>query len=79
MTGPPPHPLIHEEFNREMILELINKMIELLTGEVPIRCQDVAVYFSMEEWKYLEEHKDQYKDVIMEDHRHHTLPACESG
>ncbi|XP_044152271.1 gastrula zinc finger protein XlCGF66.1-like [Bufo gargarizans] len=73
--GPPPHLLIHEEINRNKILELINKMIELLTGEVPIRCQDVAVYFSMEEWEYLEGHKDLYKDVMMEDHRPLTLPG----
>ncbi|XP_077112384.1 oocyte zinc finger protein XlCOF8.4-like isoform X2 [Ranitomeya variabilis] len=66
IMGPPPHPLIHEDINDQKILELIYKMIELLTGEVPIRCQDVAVYFSMEEWEYLEEHKDLYKDVMME-------------
>ncbi|XP_056402812.1 zinc finger protein 850-like [Hyla sarda] len=68
IPGPPPHPLIHEEMDEQKILELINKMMELLTGEVPIRCQDVAVYFSMEEWEYVEGHKDQYKDqVMMED------------
>ncbi|XP_040292742.1 oocyte zinc finger protein XlCOF29-like [Bufo bufo] len=34
ITGPPPHPLIHEEINREKILKLTNRMIELLTEEV---------------------------------------------
>ncbi|XP_073516688.1 gastrula zinc finger protein XlCGF66.1-like [Phyllobates terribilis] len=61
----PPHPLIHEDINDQKILELTYKMIELLTGEVPRRCQDVAVYFSMEEWEYLEGHKDLYKDIMM--------------
>ncbi|KAM4035101.1 gastrula zinc finger protein XlCGF66.1-like [Anomaloglossus baeobatrachus] len=66
ITGPPPHPLIHEDINEQKILELTYKMIKLLTGEVPIRCQDVTVYFSMEEWEYLEGHKDLYKDIMME-------------
>ncbi|XP_044132567.1 oocyte zinc finger protein XlCOF8.4-like isoform X3 [Bufo gargarizans] len=69
ITGPPPHSLIHKEINDQKILELTHKMIELLTGEVPIRCQDVTVYFSMEEWEYLEGHKDTYKEVMMEDHQ----------
>ncbi|XP_044156116.1 oocyte zinc finger protein XlCOF8.4-like, partial [Bufo gargarizans] len=75
IMGPPPHLLIHEEINREEILELANKIIELLTGEVPIRCQDVTVYFSMEEWEYLEGHKDLYKNVMMEDHQALTSPV----
>ncbi|XP_073398467.1 uncharacterized protein [Dendrobates tinctorius] len=77
-TGPPPHPLIHEDINVQKILELIFKMIELLTGEVPIRCQDVAVYFSMEEWEYLEGHKDLYKDVMMEVPQPLTSPDLSS-
>ncbi|XP_077109758.1 uncharacterized protein LOC143766174 isoform X2 [Ranitomeya variabilis] len=67
ITGPPPHPLIHEDINDQKILELTNMMIELLTGEVPIRCQDVAIYFSMEEREYLKEHKDLYKDIMKEE------------
>ncbi|XP_073538495.1 uncharacterized protein [Phyllobates terribilis] len=74
ITGPPPHPLIHEDINDQKILELTYKMIELLTIEVPIRCQDVTVYFSMEEWEYLEGHKDLYKDIMMEVHKPLTSP-----
>ncbi|XP_077112294.1 uncharacterized protein LOC143767692 isoform X4 [Ranitomeya variabilis] len=66
IKGPPPHLLMHKDINDQKILELTYKMIELLTGEVPIRCQDVAVYLSMEEWEYLEGHRDLYKDVMME-------------
>ncbi|XP_077111607.1 uncharacterized protein LOC143767281 isoform X2 [Ranitomeya variabilis] len=78
ITGPPPHPLIHEDINDQKILELAYKMIELLTGEVPIRCQDVTVYFSMEEWEYLEGHKDLYKDVMMEVPQPLTSPVLSS-
>ncbi|XP_069605735.1 oocyte zinc finger protein XlCOF22-like [Ranitomeya imitator] len=78
ITGPPPHPLIHEDINDQKILELTYKMIKLLTGEVPIRCQDVSVYFSMEEWEYLEGNKDLYKDVIMEVPQPLTSPDLSS-
>ncbi|XP_075693616.1 uncharacterized protein LOC142660686 [Rhinoderma darwinii] len=71
ITEPPPHSRIHEKNNKKKILELIYKMTELLTGEVPIRCQDVTVYFSIEEWEYLEGHKDLYEEVMMENYWPH--------
>ncbi|XP_069611195.1 oocyte zinc finger protein XlCOF29-like [Ranitomeya imitator] len=36
IMGPPPHPLKHEDINNQKILELLYKMVELLTGEVTL-------------------------------------------
>ncbi|XP_073516102.1 uncharacterized protein [Phyllobates terribilis] len=63
ITGPPPHPLIHEDINDQKIVELTYKMIELLTGE---------------EWEYLEGHKDLYKGVMMEVPQPLTSPDLSS-
>ncbi|PIO23500.1 hypothetical protein AB205_0112040 [Aquarana catesbeiana] len=72
---PSPHFLKHRRNNDKKIVEVTKKIIELLTGEVPIRCQDVTVYFSMEEWEYLEGHKDLYKNATMDNQLPLTSPG----
>ncbi|XP_068115332.1 zinc finger protein 585A-like [Hyperolius riggenbachi] len=76
---PPPQSVKHERSHKKKILEVTNKMMELLTGEVPEKSQDVTVYFSMEEWQYIEGHKDLYKDTKMENQPPLTSPEGQSN
>ncbi|XP_072279319.1 uncharacterized protein [Pyxicephalus adspersus] len=64
---PPSHSL--KKKNNKKIEEVTQKIIELLTGEVPIRCQDGAMPLSVEEWEYYEGHKDLYKDTMVANHQ----------
>ncbi|XP_069616110.1 gastrula zinc finger protein XlCGF66.1-like [Ranitomeya imitator] len=68
------HSLLQTRNRPQEILEITNTITELLTGEVPLRCQDVALYFSLEEWDYVEGHRGQYQNV-MEGLRRVTSPA----
>ncbi|XP_075062319.1 uncharacterized protein LOC142150984 isoform X3 [Mixophyes fleayi] len=61
ITVPEPHSLIHGRNNDQKILELTKAIIQPVTGEVPIKCQD--------EWEKLEGPNGLYEDVRMENHR----------
>ncbi|XP_068112925.1 oocyte zinc finger protein XlCOF8.4-like [Hyperolius riggenbachi] len=73
ITVPPPHFLVPER-NMKKILQVINKLTELVMGEVPIGCQDVPTFSSKEECQDVHRHKDLSKDIMMENQPPFTSP-----
>ncbi|KAM5135327.1 uncharacterized protein ACMZJ9_017922 [Mantella aurantiaca] len=42
----------------------IHKGIHELTGEVPVKCGNVAVFFTLDEWSYIERHRQEYAETV---------------
>ncbi|XP_068111776.1 oocyte zinc finger protein XlCOF8.4-like [Hyperolius riggenbachi] len=74
ILGPPPPICIPDRNNDKKILEITNKITELLVGEVPIRCQDVTVCLSKEKENCLEGQKNVYIDIVMKNQSLLTSP-----
>ncbi|XP_073454925.1 uncharacterized protein [Aquarana catesbeiana] len=51
-----------EDKTQRTIVEMANKIIQLLTREAFVKCEDVAVSFSKDEWEYPEGHGEQSKN-----------------
>uniref|UniRef100_A0A8C5PAH2 C2H2-type domain-containing protein n=1 Tax=Leptobrachium leishanense TaxID=445787 RepID=A0A8C5PAH2_9ANUR len=66
VQGSPPEPLVNEGNKDQQILEPTNKLLHLLTREVPGRCEDITVRFTMEEQDDQEEEEQDYKEAVME-------------
>ncbi|KAG8429028.1 hypothetical protein GDO86_018491 [Hymenochirus boettgeri] len=66
----PSRSVIQKE-NDKKILDLISNIIHLLTGEVAIRCEDVSIYLTLEEWEYLKGNETLYREVMEENPQIH--------
>ncbi|CAI9568479.1 unnamed protein product, partial [Staurois parvus] len=55
----------HSSRKNKKVEDITQKIIDLLTGEVPIRCQDSSISFCPEENNYLR-HEDLEKDNMVE-------------
>ncbi|XP_077322000.1 uncharacterized protein LOC143955753 [Lithobates pipiens] len=71
------HNLKPERHNLQKILEVTKKMVKMMTGEESGAGNSGTL--SMEEWEYLEGHKDLYKDVMMDNQPPLTSPDGSSN
>ncbi|XP_041440567.1 oocyte zinc finger protein XlCOF8.4-like isoform X2 [Xenopus laevis] len=55
----------------------IPKRMELAAPEVLLRCDDAAVYLSMDEWEYLKGHKEHYQGAVIEDFHPTSSIGCD--
>ncbi|XP_044154463.1 oocyte zinc finger protein XlCOF8.4-like [Bufo gargarizans] len=74
ISEPPSHLFLHVRNNEQKILDLANKIIELLTGEVPNKFQEENGDSSVDEWEYLERCKNLNMKVKKETLHHCTSP-----
>ncbi|XP_068118489.1 uncharacterized protein [Hyperolius riggenbachi] len=42
----------------------IHRGIHELTGEIPVKCGEVAVFFTLDEWSYIQRHKQEFSEVV---------------
>ncbi|XP_063287869.1 SCAN domain-containing protein 3-like [Pelobates fuscus] len=64
---PPLSVLVKDRSTQKKIVSLANLIIQLLTEEVPAKCE-VDVNLSVEDWEYLEGHKEDYEEWIEKKH-----------
>ncbi|KAM4641529.1 gastrula zinc finger protein XlCGF66.1-like [Discoglossus pictus] len=61
---PPNGSMADKKHRDNMILRHASNIIILLSGEIPVRYDNVAMYFTTDELQYCEEHKEIYKDIM---------------
>ncbi|XP_071968846.1 uncharacterized protein [Engystomops pustulosus] len=40
--------------------------VQQLNGEFSVKCGDMAIFFTMDEWSYIDKHKEDYKDLFID-------------
>uniref|UniRef100_A0A8C5PR74 C2H2-type domain-containing protein n=1 Tax=Leptobrachium leishanense TaxID=445787 RepID=A0A8C5PR74_9ANUR len=63
--------------SNERILKNALEIIYLVTGDIPLKYKDIAVFFSVEEWDYIKGHKDLSQDDV--NHRSISPPGNDTS